>query len=48
MTVISMAKNEIFYQLMYNKDQSNPELKLLQDILGASSFDMSDRALDIT
>ena len=43
-----MAKREIFYQKLYNTDQTDPDLKLLQDILGAGTFKMSDRAWDIT
>ncbi|EKD29402.1 MAG: hypothetical protein ACD_78C00422G0005 [uncultured bacterium (gcode 4)] len=48
LTILVMTKKEVFYQKLYNMDQSNPELKVLQDILGAGTFDMSDRAVDIT
>lgn len=48
LTVLTMAKREVFYQKLYNKDQSDSELQMLQNILGAKTFTPSDRAMDIT
>lgn len=43
-----MAKREIVYQTLYNKAQNSEELKLLQDILGAGTWKMSDKSWDIS
>lgn len=48
LTILSMAKREIFYQKLYNADQTDPELKMLQNIMGATTFTMSDRSLLLT
>lgn len=43
-----VAKREIVYQTLYNKVQTSDELKLLQDILGAGTWKMSDKSWDIS
>lgn len=48
LTVLYFAKQEIAYQTLYNKPQQSPELKMLQDVLGAGTLKMSDRVADIT
>lgn len=48
MITLAQAKREVAYLKLYNKTWLSPELALYQDILGAGTWDMSDKAWDFS
>lgn len=43
-----MAKKEIMYQRLYNNKDLSGELKMAQDIMGAGTWDLSDKSKEIS